>query len=482
MTTMRRRSLALAWSLACASPLGCVVAEPFHCEQDEDCISAGGMGRCEPTSYCSYDDAQCGSSRRYSDLAGPLAGACVMPDDGVSSIADDAGSEGDDAAGEDAADDAPAGTGDESSGGEVSEPTDGRLVWSRLVSHPDGGSDRFLAAIRTDDRIVAAGQQRTDLAFVAVDPANGDVVASKVHDVGGPDDAVHAIALGASGEIFACGRTDDDVLGAEAWIGTVDAALSGIPIIASFWGDHTCHVVTALDADRMIAAGDGVPLLPGPEYAWMYAFDRSNTTLGTVHENEGDGSVWHAAAHVDGDLMFGGRLGANAAAGMGVVARLDAGDVPSQFAVFSDALWAVYGLAPDAGGFVLGGIESVGGAPAAWISAHTKAGAERWSWRPGHAEWSMSRIEDVAVDGAGFVVAAGAVSDGADQQRWLVRLDPQGEPLWTYTLPNETTGGRDLASAVVILPDDDIVVVGEAEVAAGQTDAWIARFTTDEDG
>lgn len=477
----------LLCALACG-PLACVEPEAFRCDQHEDCLSEAGMGRCEPTSYCSYDDARCDSSRRYSDLAGPYANACVMPDGVASSIGDTTDTANDDAsANDDANDDESAsddGGGDESGGssddGGEPSPADGHVVWSRLVSHPEGGNDRFLAVAVAGDRIVAAGQQHADATFVAIAPATGDVLTNMIHDVGGSDDAVHALALGAAGELVACGRNDDDVLGRQAWIGTVDATLAGAPFIASFWGGHACHVVTDLDSDRMIAAGEGVPIVPGPAFAWMYAFDRGNPTLGTVHENEGDGSVWKAAAHVGGEVMFGGRLDTGTQTGKGVVVGLDDADIPSQFAVFSDALWAVHALAPDAGGFVLGGYESTGGAPAAWVSAHTNAGAERWSWRPGHAEWPDSRIEDVAVDGQGFTLAVGSVSDGSDRQRWILRFDPEGERIWSYALPNEMTGGHDVATALVLLPEDDFVVVGEAEVAPGEMDAWIARFSVDE--
>lgn len=483
MRPWTRRLLCAAWSLACATTTGCVEADAFYCDQHEDCVSPAGLGRCEATSHCSYDDARCESSRRYSELAGALANACVEPEGQASSITESVDTASDD---DDASDEA---AGDEAGSDESGAPSDdggeplppgGELVWSRLVSHPEGGSDRFLAVALSDDRIIAAGQQLSDLSFVAIAPANGNVLASMIHNVGGTDDAVHSLVRGAAGELVACGRNDDVVLGRSAWIGTVDAALAGPPLIASFWGDHACHVVTELDGDRMIAAGDGVPIVPGPpEYAWMYAFDRGNPTLGTVHENEGQGSVWHAAAHVDGELMFGGRLDADGEAGKGVVVGLDEADIPSQVAVISDALWAVHALAPDSLGFVLGGYESTGGAPAAWVSAHTKGGDERWSWRPGHAQWTESRIEDVAVDGQGFAVAVGSASDGSDQQRWIVRLDPQGEPVWSYTLPNEMVGGWDIASAVVLLPEGDIVVVGEAEVAPGEMDAWVARFSAD---
>lgn len=472
----------IALSLACVSSIGCVEADAFHCDRREDCVSAAGMGWCEATSYCSYAEQRCASGRRYSDLAGPFAGECVVPEDGESpsTVADDAGSD-DSANGESAADDTAGDeAGDTGEGDDEPLPTDAHVVWSRLVAHPSGGSDRFLAVLLSDDRIVAAGQQVGDLSFVALAAGTGDVLASLIHNVGGTDDAVHSFVLGSQGELVACGRNDDVVLGRTAWIGTVDTALAGPPFIASFWTDTACNVLVDLDADRMIAAGDGVPIVPGPDYAWLYAFDRGNPTLGTVHENEGDGSTWNAAAHVDGNLMFGGRLGTSPQSGKGVVAGLDESEVPSQFAVFSDALWTVHALAPDPGGFVLGGFESEGGAPAAWVSAHTNAGSERWSWRPGHDEWAASQIEDVAVDSQGFTLAVGSASDGSDQQRWIVRLDPQGEPIWSYTLPNEMTGGHDIASAVAILPNDDIVVVGEAEVAPGETDAWVARFSAAE--
>ncbi|MBC8073583.1 MAG: hypothetical protein IAG13_35000 [Deltaproteobacteria bacterium] len=478
---LRQPILHAAWALVCVATIGCVEAEPFRCDHHDDCVSSAGAGRCEPTSYCSYDDDDCASNRRYSELAGPFANACVAPDDAApssDSVADDTG--GDETAGDETTGDETAGDASDEDASEASgeaPPASGQLVWSRLVADPEGGSDRFLAVARTGDRIMAAGQQVSDLSFVALDPETGDVVASLLHDVGGSDDAVHSLVLGDEGELVACGRNDDDVLGRSAWIGTIDAALEWPPFIASFWGDHACHVVTELDSDRMIAAGDGVPLVSGPDYAWMYAFERSNPTLGTEHSNEGQGSVWNAATHVGDEVLFGGRLGTTVQSGKGVVAGLDGDDVPSQFAVFSDALWAVHALAPTVDGFVLGGFESTDGAPAAWVSAHTAAGAERWSWRPGHAQWPASRIEDVAVDGQGSTVAVGSVSDGSDQQRWIVRLDPDGAPLWSYALPNEMTGGRDVANALVVLPGDDIVVVGEAEVAPGETDAWVARFS-----
>jgi hypothetical protein len=454
--------------------IGCVRSEPFHCQEDADCVSSIGRGWCElTTSYCSYEDDRCASNRRYSKLAGPLAGVCVAPMEEESSVTVAESTASDETTTEMSSETLAT----EDSGGPL--PTDGRLVWSRLVAHSMGGSDRFLAVALVDNMVVAAGSQRSDLAFVKLELDRGDVIVTRTLNVGatGTDDAVHSLVLGSNGELFACGKADDSVLGKQAWIGTVDAALADQPFTPSVWTDYACNVVTDLDVNRMIAAGDGVPLVPGPPFAWVYAFDRSNPTLGTSTENSGAGSTWNAATHVNGEVLLGGRLGTTEQSGRGVVAGLDADNIPSRIAVVSDALWAVQGLARHVDGFVLGGYETIDGSSAAWVSAHTAAGDERWSWRPGHAESSASRIEDVAVDSQGFTLAVGSRTDGADQQRWIVRLDPQGEEIWSYALPNEIAGGRDIASAVVVLPGDDVVVVGEAEVAPGETDAWIARFS-----
>ncbi|HWB75715.1 MAG TPA: hypothetical protein VG755_12190, partial [Nannocystaceae bacterium] len=203
---MRRFAL----SLVCLSAFGCVEPEAFHCDRNEDCISSAGMGWCEPTSYCSYAEPRCASGRRYSDLAGPFAGECVVPgeNDSAITVADDTSNDGD--ANDDAASDES--MGDESATDEAGEtgengddplPTDAHLVWSRLVSHPSGGSDRFLAVALADDRIVAAGQQLGDLSFVALAPGNGDVLTSLIHHVGGSDDAVHSFVPGTQGELVA---------------------------------------------------------------------------------------------------------------------------------------------------------------------------------------------------------------------------------------------------------------------------------------
>jgi hypothetical protein len=66
------------WVLALAST-GCA-APAFACETPENCRSGGLDGVCEETGWCSFEDPDCASGRRYGSHATPtLAGMCVPP-------------------------------------------------------------------------------------------------------------------------------------------------------------------------------------------------------------------------------------------------------------------------------------------------------------------------------------------------------------------------------------------------------------------
>ncbi len=64
-----RRALLLALVVT-----GCIAPARFTCDDDAQC----GAGRCELTGYCSFDDAQCESGRRFGAAAGELASTCVQ--------------------------------------------------------------------------------------------------------------------------------------------------------------------------------------------------------------------------------------------------------------------------------------------------------------------------------------------------------------------------------------------------------------------
>lgn len=72
----------VGWMIACvALGAGCSSETIFQCQTDEQCVSGGGTGVCQPNGYCSLVDANCETGVRYADSAPPgLAGQCVEPE------------------------------------------------------------------------------------------------------------------------------------------------------------------------------------------------------------------------------------------------------------------------------------------------------------------------------------------------------------------------------------------------------------------
>lgn len=70
--------------------LHCSSDSSFQCSSSnaEDC---GNAGFCEPTGFCSFEDAGCPSGRRYGDLAESLSNQCVPLETGTESTTESAG-------------------------------------------------------------------------------------------------------------------------------------------------------------------------------------------------------------------------------------------------------------------------------------------------------------------------------------------------------------------------------------------------------
>jgi hypothetical protein len=59
---------------------GCKLGDSYHCARDSQCANGAARGTCEPTGFCSFDDANCASGHRYGRWApAPLGSACVEP-------------------------------------------------------------------------------------------------------------------------------------------------------------------------------------------------------------------------------------------------------------------------------------------------------------------------------------------------------------------------------------------------------------------
>ncbi len=67
----------------------CDDTETFQCAQSSQCNVNGATGTCELSGYCSFDDPDCESGRRYGDFAGALSGFCVEDEPTTTSTSSD---------------------------------------------------------------------------------------------------------------------------------------------------------------------------------------------------------------------------------------------------------------------------------------------------------------------------------------------------------------------------------------------------------
>ncbi len=138
---------------------------------------------------------------------------------------------------------------------------------------------------------------------------------------------------------------------------------------------------------------------------------------------------------------------------------------------------------PDGGFIAAGWTQSFGAAQAdVWVVRLDAQGDVLWSKTYGGAgveqAWSVALTGD-----GGYVVAGGTTSFGAGAaDYWVLRLDGAGDIIWQKTFggPQDDGGGGDYAEFVVrVLMDRDgnYVVAGEsASFGAGETDIWMLKL------
>lgn len=86
---MGRQSLAAL--LGAALGWACVT-DPFHCENDQQCVENGVTGQCQGNQYCTFPDDDCDSGQRYAESAGGgLGGTCLPVDEAMGTDAADDG-------------------------------------------------------------------------------------------------------------------------------------------------------------------------------------------------------------------------------------------------------------------------------------------------------------------------------------------------------------------------------------------------------
>lgn len=450
----------------------CIDRGAYACHANVDCNSAEG-GACEPIGACSYPDDACASGRRYGGYAGPLSHVCVETDDTTAVVTDPTTTADPTVATNASSDDA---------GGSSTTATDtgcvdgcpipgGTELWSLTFDGDMHGNDRLASVITSaGGDIFAAGvyaSTTADALLVRVTP-DGELVAQRVHDVQGGDDDLTALQQGPDGTIWTCGRGNTSTGGLHAWLGQFDVQLADDAPKSSVIIDHVvCRTLGIAGVGTWIAAGDDGDYGGG---SWMYTFahwdaDGGNVTLTTEPVDD----RWSASALTgDGSLLLAG-----VQAGDGTVTTSDGSMLGDN--VLGDGAGArPQGLAAIGDTVVVGGFENTAGQADRWIGAFDTSGAPLWSWRATPPVAIGDEVESVAIDGTGAVIAVGFVADDV-RRRWAMKLDPDGNELWSRTWP-AATDALDAARDVTVLPDDGIVVVGEITTDASAQDAWIARL------
>ncbi|MEX1365047.1 MAG: hypothetical protein AB1Z98_18100 [Nannocystaceae bacterium] len=477
----------------------CVDLEPYRCSTDEQCTSVVVPGRCEATGFCSYPDEQCDSGRRYGDLARPdLARECVPDDDSGSSGVVPTGSSGPGSTSE-----ATEGSSEESTASDTGIPVCGNGVvegdeecdeldgvdgdgcntdciasgsarWTGLVSDKSGTADRLFGLVRlaTGD-VVAVGYTEASSRNVLLSrwTVDGSEVQRAAYDVGGGRDEAEAVTQDGVGRLWVCGRAAIAGI-SRPWVGRWDAALTDDPAVDEALPaavDGTCHDIVHLEGSSFAAAGGS-----GTQ-AWAYRFSSSNVTGGTAAipvapmGRSGQSRLKAAVRDGSGALLFAGQDEE-----VGVAFEpLAPGNLGPSLVLLPTTQLQSMAVTDDT--IVLAGWHAE---PTSnddlWISAHDRDGTERWHYtvprRP-----LVDEVEDIALDPAGNVYAIGHVSND-DPDRWVGKLDPEGNLVWEREDYEGWPDGPDRGRSIVVLPDGDLIVVGEVSGEGGFLDGWIARL------
>ncbi len=460
--------------VAAMSAAGCVRIPGYACEGDAQCLDRP-LGACEPVGFCSYPDDGCDSGRRYSDLSGALADACVpttteTETDGTetaTTVATAGGATTD-------LDTTTAGS-DETGCATDCPPADGgQERWSvTLAGEALGGDVLNAVVVLASGDIAVAGREDTAAgpdALLAVLDTDGNVLSHRTYDIAGGLDELLDVVQGSGGEVWGCGRADPPGQ-INAWIAEFASPFDDAPSQSVQLGHQVCRTLRQTSNLTMLAAGDDNQWTPEGLGAWAYTFapwdlEGGTTVFGTTSP---DDILYTSATLGDGTVVLGGRL----AAGNVSVSPFDNDTVGAP--LFEGNAGAIQGIDATVDRVVAGGYEWTANQACAWVAAFAPDGTEHWSWRPASPAPLGDEIEAVAIDGAGNVVAVGFVTTGP-RERMMIKLDPSGDELWSKVWPGGPMAA-DILRDVAILPGDDILVVGELADAEGGLDGWVARLS-----
>lgn len=460
--------------------LACGRDDAFECSSDAQCVQGSEIGFCENTGFCSFEDPDCPSGRRYGALAGNgLAHTCV------------------DAAGTDVGSGS-IGPGDSDPPTSMSSPTDPTV-------DPPGTSTTEAPSPTEDDStsdppLPGCGDGNLDPGEACDD---GD---DEEGDGCNPDCTVSGTVL--------CSH-----------VGGVDLPLHAYGIDLAWIGDD--FVVTGWE--QTDDEGDNVVLLRYDArcgLAWSVSHDEGLAERGFAIAVDDNATIWVGGAKLDEDGVptryvarfdgDGGFLGSYAP-GLGVVEAMGAtpggGAVAAGFvgSSYTNAVaWAAYYEADGSfGGQVLSDsgeadrVRSLVVDDALTLFATGNRGTDINDVadlvvdaidRTGFDERArvpptlgLADGQAIAMGSGGDLFVGGYVQIAEDppmptspRDAYVARVTQAGDIVWSDIYGTPAVGYSDEVEAIAVAPNDDVIVGGFVNVGAPTaSDLWLRRYTED---
>jgi hypothetical protein len=215
------------------------------------------------------------------------------------------------------------------------------------------------------------------------------------------------------------------------------------------------YIIVGTTPYHVLNGYDGLGIVVGPGGQWV---DTLTWPL------EGESNTWDVAS----DGLGGAWIAGNETAGSyadGAVYRVD----PSGTLLFSqtlgdleDAEYLMRIVAHPEGGAIAGGYDEGQAQSVAWLVRLDEDGELLWSARLMDAVESW--VREIDVWGTGDVLAVGTARDGGDHSVWAGAVDAAGEELWTITLADDAVT---LRSVVALQGGAAVVETNEASTIPG---------------
>jgi uncharacterized delta-60 repeat protein len=111
-----------------------------------------------------------------------------------------------------------------------------------------------------------------------------------------------------------------------------------------------------------------------------------------------------------------------------------------------------------------------------WIRKYDPDGNEVWTVTHDGGVSGDDRAFGIAMaTDDGPVVVGRAQMAASNSDVWVRKLDADGAEVWTQTF-DDPGGGQDQANGVAIDGADNVLVVGQVRVAAGDNDIWVRKY------